>query len=186
MRNLISLFFVLCVSFLSAQNVNYFEQLVDTLTSVDFFGRGYVKDGDRKAARFIASEFKRLDLSSASDGYLQPFDLKVNTFPNAVDFKVDGKTLNLGREYILNPSSPSVDCNFKLVRITEAYIKDKNFNPKKTFKSKNAIFLSNELFNDLRKNDLPMVRLLYNAGAIIIEKKGLLATMAQHNWVKSQ
>ena len=40
-----------------AQNKEYAKQVIEKLCSDEYAGRGYVKDGDKKAAKFIAESF---------------------------------------------------------------------------------------------------------------------------------
>ena len=47
---------------LQAQDISYNRKIVDTLTSPTFWGRGYTNDGMKKAAVFLANEFKKLGL----------------------------------------------------------------------------------------------------------------------------
>ncbi|MEI6349365.1 MAG: hypothetical protein WCP69_15580 [Bacteroidota bacterium] len=42
-----------------AQDSLYVRSPIDSLSSPRFFGRGYVNEGDKKAANFIANEFKK-------------------------------------------------------------------------------------------------------------------------------
>jgi len=52
----------------SAQDISFARKIVDTLTSPYFWGRGYTNDGMKKAADFIADQFKQYGL--------QPLDNK--------------------------------------------------------------------------------------------------------------
>ena len=49
---LVSLLSVLGIS-VNAQDISYNRKIVDTLTSPYFWGRGYTKDGMKKAADFL-------------------------------------------------------------------------------------------------------------------------------------
>ena len=61
----------------------YARKVVDTLTSPVMHGRGYVQQGDKKAAAYIAGEFKRLGVQplQKNGSWYQPFAFRVNTFP---------------------------------------------------------------------------------------------------------
>jgi hypothetical protein len=79
--------------------------IITKLTQPSFGGRGYVKHGDKKAAKFIQSYFVKLGLQPVSGTYVQHFNLAVNTFPKKMNITVDGSELNPGIDYIVNPAS---------------------------------------------------------------------------------
>ena len=64
-------FTVLFPIFLGAQE-NQFKNYVDTLTSLSFFGRGYVNDGHLHAAKYIKKEFENVNL------YFIPIKIIIN------------------------------------------------------------------------------------------------------------
>ena len=59
-QSFIFLFIVLIVIQINAQNEQYARKVLDKLTSSSMRGRGYVKQGDKKAADYIARQFKKL------------------------------------------------------------------------------------------------------------------------------
>jgi aminopeptidase YwaD len=65
--------------------------MVNKLTAKEFWGRGYTKDGMKKAADFIAEEYNKLGLIPFGTSYKQAFNLPVNTFPGKMMVEVDGK-----------------------------------------------------------------------------------------------
>ena len=80
------IFFLVIVLFVSiksnAQDISYNRKMVDTLASPYFWGRGYTKDGMKKAADFLAAEFKMQGLQPLDkNDFLQPFSFPANTFP---------------------------------------------------------------------------------------------------------
>ncbi len=83
------------------------QRIINQLCSSEFSGRGYVNSGDSLAANFIASEFKKLGLKPQRKSYFQLFQFDVNTFPASLSLEINGKTLMPGRDYVVNPSSPS-------------------------------------------------------------------------------
>lgn len=64
-----------------AQDSAYAHKIIDTLTSPYFFGRGYVNNGDTKAAAYVADKFYESHLSTYQHGFFQSFMMDVNTFP---------------------------------------------------------------------------------------------------------
>ena len=92
-----------------AQDISYNRKIVDTLTSPYFWGRGYTEDGMKKAASFLADEFKRLGLQPL-DGksFLQPFTYSANTFPGKMEVEINDKKLVPGVDFIVGPESRGV------------------------------------------------------------------------------
>lgn len=78
---------------------------MDTLASATFAGRGYVADGQQLAAEAIAREFHRLGLESIGDDYRQWFSLEVNSFPDTVGLRLNGRLLTPGKHYLVHPMS---------------------------------------------------------------------------------
>lgn len=97
----------------------YGREMVDKLASDEFYGRGYVNDGDKIAANFIAEEFKKHGALPVGDSYFQKYSFGVNTFPNNVSVTIGNKTLVTGQDFIIDPSSGSANGMYKLVEITE-------------------------------------------------------------------
>jgi hypothetical protein len=89
-----------------AQDLAFGRKIVDTLTSSYFWGRGYTNDGMKKAADFLANEFKNYGVQPM-DGknYFQPFSYPVNTFPGKMDVSVNGKDLIPGVDFIVAPET---------------------------------------------------------------------------------
>ena len=106
--------FILCLHFFSsssAQDISYAHDVVSKLSSPAFAGRGYVQDGNRKAAQFIIHAFDSLGITSFTPGYTQPFSFPVNTFPGKMSVTVDGINLIPGTDYLVYP--PSAGANKK-------------------------------------------------------------------------
>ncbi|MEQ9425516.1 MAG: M28 family peptidase [Cyclobacteriaceae bacterium] len=99
-----------------AQKLSYPERIIETLTFPEMHGRGYINNGHKLAANFIASEFQALGLQSFSINYQQQFPITVNTF-SKVRLAVDGKKLQPAIDYLIDPSSPGIKGNFDLVNI---------------------------------------------------------------------
>jgi hypothetical protein len=109
-----------------AQNKDNAKQMIARLCSEEFAGRGYINNGDKKAALFISEIFKRNKLTSYQLDYFQNFGFPVNTFPNQTILNVDGVDLEPGREFIVNAGCPTITGNYKVVYIDSATIDNKN------------------------------------------------------------
>jgi len=116
MRKLLLFLFVLpfCVWAQHPDDV----RIINQLCSQEFSGRGYVNSGDSLAAEYIALEFKKLGLRPQKRSFFQGFGFRVNAFPGKLSFSINGNLLIPGKDYVVNPSSPSA----KLDRETMVFL----------------------------------------------------------------
>jgi aminopeptidase YwaD len=106
MRLIILCFFAVAFNQTTAQDISYNHKIVDTLTSPTFWGRGYTNDGMKKAADFLASEFKILGLKPLSKkDYLQKFTYPANSFPGNMEVSINDKKLIPGVDYLVSADS---------------------------------------------------------------------------------
>lgn len=94
------------------QDINYARKTIDKLCSPKYNGRGYVNGGDAKAAAFIYSELKNLKGLTVQ---YQLFALPVNTFPNKMLVKLDGKKLEAGTDFLVAPECPTIKGRYKVL-----------------------------------------------------------------------
>jgi aminopeptidase YwaD len=102
--------FLLCIFLLAAgpvsgQNMDRVRQTVADLASPDMHGRGYVKDGDKKAAWYIQRRLEALKTEPFETGYFQSFTLGVNTFGNNLKLKAGLKKLQPGTDFLAAATS---------------------------------------------------------------------------------
>ncbi len=84
----------------------YAKDILKTLCSDFFAGRGYVDDGVDKAASYIIKELKKNKvLSFPGRSYVQNYDFDVNTFPHKIELILDEDTLIAGVDYLVDPNS---------------------------------------------------------------------------------
>jgi aminopeptidase YwaD len=96
-----------------SQEREYARQVVNTLASSKFKGRGYVQDGAKIASEYIAGEFKRAGLIPLNQkSYFQDFNLSVNTFPGKMQVRLNNQLLHPGADYLIDASSPAVHGSF--------------------------------------------------------------------------
>ncbi len=109
MRKVFILFCLLTSLNSFAQDLKYARHALTTLTSKEFWGRGYTKNGMGKAADFIESQFKSFGLKPM-DGkdFKQPFQFSVNTFPGKMDLNINDKKLIPGKDFIVGQASVGV------------------------------------------------------------------------------
>jgi aminopeptidase YwaD len=115
-----------CISSL-AQDISYNRKIVDTLTSPAFWGRGYTNDGMKKAADYLASEFKALGLKPlGKKDYLQKLTYSANTFPASMEVTINGKKLTTGVDYIVSADSKGVQATGRLMQKDSATFIDRD------------------------------------------------------------
>ena len=100
------------------QDSLYAREVIKELTSEKYNGRGYVKEGDKKAAAYIAAEFRKHGLQPLnSKNYFQEFGFPVNTFPSCMDVSINGTTLTAGKDFIVDPGMKKTTGQYDIVRI---------------------------------------------------------------------
>lgn len=121
LRHVLSVFSFLLSASLFAQEIPSVKaqakQYVDTLASPAFFGRGYVQGGDSLAADWIAKQFDRIGLDKLNGTRYERFSFPVNIFPDSIGFRVDGRTLSPGEDFLVDPASGTSDGEFDLVHV---------------------------------------------------------------------
>jgi len=108
------------------QDLAFGKQMLQQLTSEDFWGRGYTKEGMHKAAAFLADRFAEYGLKPlAGDDYFQHFNYSVNTFPAKMKLRLNNKELIPGIDFIVAPESKGLRVKGKLVQMDSVSFVDK-------------------------------------------------------------
>lgn len=118
MHSFFYLFLSLCFlffSFTSFAQSDFAKDVMLHLTNENMHGRGYVNDGDRLAANYIAEKYAQLNATFFDKNYFQDFNFSVNTFPDSMRISLDGKSLIPGTDYIVGPDCPSLNMQFSMV-----------------------------------------------------------------------
>lgn len=115
MKKIATLLVILYGAQVQAQQLSFGKKMVDTLTSAYFWGRGYTNDGMKKAADFLAGEFKSYGLQPL-DGktFFQDFSYPVNTFPGKMEVNINGADLVPGKDFIVAAESKGNKASGKL------------------------------------------------------------------------
>lgn len=122
-RYRIMLLLLVCwASSVKAQDLSYVRSVISELCSDDMAGRGYVKDGDKKAANFIRDELKASKVKSLAPDFFQTFGFPVVTFPGDISFVVDNAALIPGAHFIVDPGCPAFSGTYNLVWVDSATI----------------------------------------------------------------
>ena len=90
-----------------SQNRLAAQQIIKDLCSEEMAGRGYINQGEKKAAEYIAAKFSALGLKAKTANYMQPFSLGVNTITRST-VELDTKELVPGVDYLVSPECGSV------------------------------------------------------------------------------
>jgi len=97
---------VLMSTIAQSQNIPFNREIVDTLASPYFWGRGYTNDGMKKAANFLEAEFKTIGVQPLNGkDYFQNFSYPANTFPGKMEVEINGSSLTPGVDFIVGPES---------------------------------------------------------------------------------
>lgn len=107
-----------------AQDKSYAKQIIEKLSSNDFKGRGYIDNGDIMTAQYITKEFKKHGVKSFTNDFLQPFEIAINTFPDALKVKIDDHQLRPGEDYYVGGGSPKTNGVFEIIKLDTAQLKD--------------------------------------------------------------
>jgi aminopeptidase YwaD len=94
------------------QDITYERSVINRLCSERMHGRGFAKNGDLRAAKFIANEWATFGLKPMGDDFFQYFTVDINTFPAAMKIQLNGRTLIPGTDYLIDPASPGMTGNF--------------------------------------------------------------------------
>lgn len=128
----------------NAQYIDYAKEVIHILASDTLHGRGYVNNGDGKAARFIKNEFKKLGVTAINEFYFQEFDLSINTFPDSIFLSIDDENFLVGGDFHVHPGSPSINGKFEYIFINKDEIFDPQLLSSKISKSKGKILVLEE------------------------------------------
>ncbi|RTQ49581.1 M20/M25/M40 family metallo-hydrolase [Hymenobacter gummosus] len=88
-----------------AQDTVRARRTVQELASPAMHGRGYVRQGEHRAATYLQRRFRQLGLQPLAPDYQQPFPLDVNTFPGRFSLRAGKQELVPGRDFIAEPGS---------------------------------------------------------------------------------
>ncbi|NOU16227.1 MAG: M20/M25/M40 family metallo-hydrolase [Bacteroidales bacterium] len=148
---------------LIGQDVDYPKEVVKTLASPEFKGRGYVEDGNRIAANYIKDQYSQIGLNPFKKGYFQPFKIDVNTFPKSMKLAFDNSKLVAGKDFIVDPSSPSLNGEFSVYIINKQDLLDDNKVRNAIQSSTGKILIINERdFKTVKKEEKQKVEDIIN------------------------
>ena len=125
MKLKVSLILLLFTQFSQAQDIKFARNMVDTLTSSYFWGRGYTNNGMGKAASFLTAQLKSYGVAPMNGkSFLQQFSYPVNTFPGKVEVAINGIQLVPGRDFLVTPDSKGVKSEGNLTQTDSTHFVD--------------------------------------------------------------
>jgi aminopeptidase YwaD len=163
-----ALFLLLFAAFASPRAQELYRKEITLLCSEKFSGRGYVGKGQEKAAGYIEKQFRDAGLAPLGKSFFQPFYMPVNTFPSAMELRIDSKELLPGKEFLVKASSPSVKGTFELLHIGREALE------------------SDSLWNLLLQNDLSEKIAVLDTMSLEEDKPGERYKKVQHNALKAK
>src|SRR5689334_7463974 len=101
----------------AAQDLKYAKSVLEKLCSSELKGRGYVGNGDKLAAEFLATEFEKSNLKKYSKSYFQKYTTPVNSFPGKLSLKLNETELIPGKDFLIEPGSPALSGKFATVSL---------------------------------------------------------------------
>ena len=116
---------VLSCAAAGAQDLPRYKKIVKQLSSAKYQGRGYARDGVRRAGKYIARQFEK---AGADEVTLQPFTLDINTFNGDMEMWADGRKLVAGIDFSMREYSPGVHGEFPVYHVDTL-----NFDEEKLF-----------------------------------------------------
>ncbi len=88
-----------------SQNMEEVRHNLYKLCSKSFAGRGYVKNGDAKAAKFISQKLQAFGLESINGSYYQTYHFSINSFPKKIQLKINDFALDAGNDFIVKSNA---------------------------------------------------------------------------------
>ncbi len=149
-------FILLLFTFFSPEKpgvLPYARMVVDTLSSPSMHGRGYVKEGHRKAASFIAAEFQKMGLKSFGNGFFQEFDISVNTFPAEVELMSGKVSLTAGKDFLVAPCTQKINGSFSTLHLKKEEIMDSKILLQKLQDARGKVLVIDQEMFDRTKPD---------------------------------
>jgi len=106
------------------QDLDRVNMHLQALTDSDFFGRGYVHNGSNLAGEYLVGQFKELGLKKPKKGYLQKFQMEVNTYSDELVLKLNDTRLSAGFDFIVNPRTGSSSGNYPFQLLDSTHFQD--------------------------------------------------------------
>ena len=114
---------------------------LSVLASDDYEGRETGKEGQKKAAKYISEDFKKIGLKSVTDStYLQKFPLSLSS-PDSSEIKVNGKKYETFKDYYVLPYGKNLKMEAASILFLGYGISEEKYDDYKDKDVKNKIIL---------------------------------------------
>jgi len=166
----VSLFFPIAllvnVSICFSQDMTRVRKVIATLSAKNMHGRSPAFEGDRKAATYIASLFQTAGLKPVEQSFFQPFTYDTQIFPKKMSLTINGKKMQPGVDFIIDPVSSSGKGNVEILYLDSTFFLYKENRTNLDCKNK-AVVYDQKYYS--RLNDLPLevVQNIYSAACLI-------------------
>ncbi|MEJ8804446.1 M28 family metallopeptidase [Pontibacter sp. H249] len=177
------LFILFVASPATAQNMHRVRQTVDTLAGPYFHGRGYIFDGDTRAATYIRDRYKQMGLQTLGKSYFQHFSFPVNNITKTPRLEVNGKALTPGKDFVARATSGSGTGKAKVaildsLLLTDAATVHRFFS--ESLKGKAIVYRQQDAKLISQLPQPYQLKLQQASLQIVLQPKTLLTTVAHH------
>ena len=182
-RKTFCILFFTCILFTnaSAQDMRRAKQTIADLCSPKMYGRGYLANGDKTAAKYIAKRLEKVGAKKFGDSYFQHFTLHINTFPNEIYLEINGKKLEVGTDFIVSPASAS-GAGSALPYFLDTLIFTENIDARQAFLKEDltdkVVVFNGKDYPKIADLPISLVRKLYEAKAFISIENKLTMSLA--------
>ena len=138
---------------------------IKMLTSSEFMGRGYLKNGHVKASEYIKEQFEKIGLEKINNSYYQRVKFQVNLIENEPILILNETKLVLGREFLPFALSGSGKCKKynKIIYVGNGlYIPDRGINDYAGKQIQNSILIIDDNIPENIKKDKSISREFYS------------------------
>jgi aminopeptidase YwaD len=165
---LVSILVIMFGTTLFSQDIDYARYLVDTLSSKEMLGRGYVNSGVNKAADLLSVEMKKMGLKKWDEDYMQKLSFPINTFPEKQKCVIGDKELTPLEDFLVQCNSGAVQGKYSLYWVMDTIKGNKELQEKIKKKDlSNSFIVTIPVNRELRQN-------VYGAKGCIFLKEGNL------------
>jgi aminopeptidase YwaD len=183
-RFLLAAIFLLS-GFCYGQDLKRVRTYIDTLAAPGMHGRGYVSEGDKKAALYLEDQFIQIGLQSFKPSdphdYFQYFKFNINTFPGEVCLHTKDKNYVPGKDFIVSPFSGSGKGGAKIKYLDTLIFTNEN-SRKKFLKTKTepfALVYHAKNFKKINELSAPYAKKIFQSKCIIeLNDKKLTASLS--------
>ncbi|MBC7485856.1 MAG: M20/M25/M40 family metallo-hydrolase [Cytophagaceae bacterium] len=149
-----------------SQNMERVKTVIATLSSKQLHGRSPAFEGDRKASTYIESLFRDASLQPVGQSFLQHFSYDTQIFPKKMSLTINGKKLQPGVDFIIDPVSASGKGKAEILYLDSTHFLKTNNRVIPDCKNKAVVF-DQKYYARLNELPLEVIQNIYSAACII-------------------